>query len=69
MDLRRRNTTLTKSLPNQSALELPDLNLTLQYNPAQSIRSVLDRLHHGIIADMGERNDSPSVSVLTVVCL
>ncbi|GJJ10184.1 hypothetical protein Clacol_004410 [Clathrus columnatus] len=54
-DLRRRNT--TRSLPNQSSLEFPDLNLSSKENPVRSTRSVLGRIHEGIIADMGERND------------
>ncbi|GJJ10141.1 hypothetical protein Clacol_004367 [Clathrus columnatus] len=55
LDLRRRNT--TRSLSNQSALELPDLNPSSQHNPGQSIQSILGRLQESIIADMGERND------------
>ncbi|GJJ10437.1 hypothetical protein Clacol_004663 [Clathrus columnatus] len=54
--LRRRNTT-AKSLPNQSTLELPDLNLSTQNNPVRSIQSVIGRLQERMIADMGERSD------------
>ncbi|GJJ10108.1 hypothetical protein Clacol_004334 [Clathrus columnatus] len=55
MDLRRRNT--TESLPSTlSALEFPDLSLSFQHNPAQFTRSVLGRIHQGIIDDMSERN-------------
>ncbi|GJJ10126.1 hypothetical protein Clacol_004352 [Clathrus columnatus] len=59
LDLRRRNT--AQSLPNQSALELSDLNLSSQHNPVRSIRSVLGRLQESIIAVMGERNDPVGV--------
>ncbi|GJJ10346.1 hypothetical protein Clacol_004572 [Clathrus columnatus] len=54
LDLRRRN---TRSLPNLSPFELPDLNLSSQDNPVRSIRPVLGRLQESIIADMGERSD------------
>ncbi|GJJ10169.1 hypothetical protein Clacol_004395 [Clathrus columnatus] len=60
LDLRRRNT--TKPLLSQSALELPDLNLSSQHNPGQSIQTVLGRLQKSIIANMGERNDPVDVS-------
>ncbi|GJJ10454.1 hypothetical protein Clacol_004680 [Clathrus columnatus] len=51
LDLRRRNT--TRSLPNLSASELPDLNLTSQNNSVKSIQFVLlGRLQERIIADM-----------------
>ncbi|GJJ10429.1 hypothetical protein Clacol_004655 [Clathrus columnatus] len=55
LDLRRRNTT-ARSLPNHSALELPDLNLLFRDNPVRSMQAVLGRLQESIIADMGERN-------------
>ncbi|GJJ10209.1 hypothetical protein Clacol_004435 [Clathrus columnatus] len=54
-DLRRRNA--ARSLPNQSSLELPDLNFLSQANRGRSIQSVFGRLQESIIADMGERND------------
>ncbi|GJJ10208.1 hypothetical protein Clacol_004434 [Clathrus columnatus] len=54
-DLRRRNT--IRSLPNQSSLELPDLNLSSQDNSVRSIQSVFGRFQERMIADMGERND------------
>ncbi|GJJ10140.1 hypothetical protein Clacol_004366 [Clathrus columnatus] len=47
LDLRQRNT--TGSLPNPSALELSDLNLSIRNNP------------ENIIADMGERNDRVNI--------
>ncbi|GJJ10092.1 hypothetical protein Clacol_004318 [Clathrus columnatus] len=53
LELRRRNT--ERSIPNQSALELP--NLSFRDNPMQSIQSVLGRVHENIISEMGERND------------
>ncbi|GJJ10123.1 hypothetical protein Clacol_004349 [Clathrus columnatus] len=56
LDLRRRNE--TRSLPNLSALKLPDLNPTPRDNPIRSIQSVIGRLHETIIADMGEWDDS-----------
>ncbi|GJJ10396.1 hypothetical protein Clacol_004622 [Clathrus columnatus] len=56
LDIRRRNT-MTRSFPNQSALELPELNLSSQGNPVRSIQSVLGRFQERIIADMGERSD------------
>ncbi|GJJ10455.1 hypothetical protein Clacol_004681 [Clathrus columnatus] len=56
LGLRRRNTT-ARSLPTQSALELPDLNLSSQDNPARSMQSVLGRFQKRIIAEMGERSD------------
>ncbi|GJJ10418.1 hypothetical protein Clacol_004644 [Clathrus columnatus] len=59
LELRRRNTT-ARSLPNQSALELPDLNFSSQGNPVRSI-SVLGGLQERIIADMGERSDSVDI--------
>ncbi|GJJ10142.1 hypothetical protein Clacol_004368 [Clathrus columnatus] len=61
LNLRRRNT--TKSLPNQSALELelPDLNLSSQNNPIRSTQSILSRLQESIIADMGERTDEVNI--------
>ncbi|GJJ10369.1 hypothetical protein Clacol_004595 [Clathrus columnatus] len=63
LDLRRRNTT-ARSLPNQSDLELPDLNLSFQHTPEViSIQSVLGRLQESIIADMGERNDPVSMGI------
>ncbi|GJJ10305.1 hypothetical protein Clacol_004531 [Clathrus columnatus] len=61
LDLRRRNTT-TGSLPNPSALELPDLNLSSQGNPGRSIKSVLGRLQEMIIADM-EESDTVDIDV------
>ncbi|GJJ10664.1 hypothetical protein Clacol_004891 [Clathrus columnatus] len=62
LDLRRRNT--TRSLPNQSALEFPNLNPSSQDNPeARSIQSVLGHLQESIIADMGERNDPMSMGI------
>ncbi|GJJ11581.1 hypothetical protein Clacol_005816 [Clathrus columnatus] len=55
-DLRRRNTVM-RSLPNQSALELPDLNQSSQDSLAvRSIQSALGRLQERIIAEMGERS-------------
>ncbi|GJJ10114.1 hypothetical protein Clacol_004340 [Clathrus columnatus] len=54
--LRRRNT--TRPLPNQSGLELPDLNMSFQ-QPMRSIHAVVGHLHESIIADMGERNNNP----------
>ncbi|GJJ10439.1 hypothetical protein Clacol_004665 [Clathrus columnatus] len=59
LDLRRRNA--TRSLPNQSALELPDLNLSSQGNPVRSIQSVLGRLQERMIANMGERSDTVDI--------
>ncbi|GJJ10452.1 hypothetical protein Clacol_004678 [Clathrus columnatus] len=56
LDLRQRNTT-ARSLPNQSAIEFRDLNLSFQDNPVRSIQSVFGRFQEGIIADMGERGD------------
>ncbi|GJJ10400.1 hypothetical protein Clacol_004626 [Clathrus columnatus] len=55
LNLRRRNT--TRPLPNPSALELPDLNLSVQNNPVRSIQSVFGRLQERMIADMEERSD------------
>ncbi|GJJ10313.1 hypothetical protein Clacol_004539 [Clathrus columnatus] len=55
LDLRRRTT--TRSLPNLSALELPDLNLSSQENPVRSIQSILGCFQQSILADMGERSD------------
>ncbi|GJJ10394.1 hypothetical protein Clacol_004620 [Clathrus columnatus] len=55
LDLRQRNA--TRSLPNQSALELPDLNLSSRDNSVRSRQSMLGRLQESIIADMGERSD------------
>ncbi|GJJ10364.1 hypothetical protein Clacol_004590 [Clathrus columnatus] len=63
LDLRRRNTT-TRSLPNLSALEFADLNLSSQENPeVRSIQSIFGRLHERMIADMGERNDPVSMGI------
>ncbi|GJJ10339.1 hypothetical protein Clacol_004565, partial [Clathrus columnatus] len=63
LDLRRRNTT-TRSLPNLSALEFADLNLSSQENPeVRSIQSIFGRLHERMIADMGERNDPVSIGI------
>ncbi|GJJ10144.1 hypothetical protein Clacol_004370 [Clathrus columnatus] len=60
LDLRRRNT--AKSLPNQSALELPELNLlSSQNNPARPIQHVLNRLQENIILDMGEQTDEVGI--------
>ncbi|GJJ10280.1 hypothetical protein Clacol_004506 [Clathrus columnatus] len=57
LDLRRRHT-MMRPPPNQSALELPDLNPLSQNNSVvRPIQSVLDRLQERIIDDMGERND------------
>ncbi|GJJ10360.1 hypothetical protein Clacol_004586 [Clathrus columnatus] len=56
LDLRRRNTT-RRLLPNQSALQLPDLNLLSQNNPIRPIQSVLGRLQERVIADMREKSD------------
>ncbi|GJJ10095.1 hypothetical protein Clacol_004321 [Clathrus columnatus] len=58
LGLRRRNT--ENAIINQSALELP--NISFRENPAQSIQSVLGRLHENIISEMGERNDSATVN-------
>ncbi|GJJ10279.1 hypothetical protein Clacol_004505 [Clathrus columnatus] len=64
LDLRRRNTT-ARSLPNQSALELPDLNLSSQNNSVvRPIQAVLGRLQERIIADMGEMSDSVGIEGL-----
>ncbi|GJJ10094.1 hypothetical protein Clacol_004320 [Clathrus columnatus] len=60
LDLRRRN--MEKSIPNQSALELP--NISFQDNPVQSMQSVLGRLHENIISEMGEGNDSVAIDGL-----
>ncbi|GJJ15104.1 hypothetical protein Clacol_009379 [Clathrus columnatus] len=40
---------------NSPALSLPILSS--QENPAQTVRSVLGRLHESIVTEMGERND------------
>ncbi|GJJ10143.1 hypothetical protein Clacol_004369 [Clathrus columnatus] len=56
LDLRRRNT--PKTFPTQSAVKLPDLNMSsFQNNPVKSIQHVLGRLQESIITDMGERRD------------
>ncbi|GJJ10773.1 hypothetical protein Clacol_005001 [Clathrus columnatus] len=55
LDLRQRNTT-PRSLLNQSALELPDLNLSSQDNLVRSIQFILGRFQERMIADMGERS-------------
>ncbi|GJJ10178.1 hypothetical protein Clacol_004404 [Clathrus columnatus] len=60
--LRRRNA--TRALPTQSALELPDLNMSSPNNPVQSILSVLGRLQDSIVADMGERSDPVGIDGL-----
>ncbi|GJJ10310.1 hypothetical protein Clacol_004536 [Clathrus columnatus] len=63
LDLRRRNTT-TRPLPNPSALEFADLNLSSPNNPEVRFRqSILSRLQERIIADMGERNDPVSMGI------
>ncbi|GJJ13562.1 hypothetical protein Clacol_007817 [Clathrus columnatus] len=53
LDLRRRNA--TKPIFHQSAMDLP--TLSFRENPAQSVRTVLGRLHESIVAEMGESND------------
>ncbi|GJJ10101.1 hypothetical protein Clacol_004327 [Clathrus columnatus] len=57
LDLRRLNTGKVLA-PNQSVLGLP--TLSIQDNLTRSTRSVFQRLHQSIIADMGDM-DGPEV--------
>ncbi|GJJ10117.1 hypothetical protein Clacol_004343 [Clathrus columnatus] len=59
--LRRLNT--TRSLHNQSALELPAINLSYQDTPVRSIQSIIGRIQQSIIADMSLREQSDQMGV------
>ncbi|GJJ05873.1 hypothetical protein Clacol_000060 [Clathrus columnatus] len=58
--LRRRNT--KNSTPNLSDIHLPTLSLPSQDDPVQTQRSILERLHESLVAEMAEPDpaDNPN---------
>ncbi|GJJ05911.1 hypothetical protein Clacol_000098 [Clathrus columnatus] len=53
--LRRRN--MKKTIPNLSDIHLPTLSLPFQDDQVQTRRSILGRLHEGLVTEMAERPD------------